>query len=73
MPLPTGEARDDMDKKVGYTEYHKQYYEKIVKTNPEKMTKRAAYHAEWQRKNKDKWNAYRKKRRMQKKLAESES
>lgn len=58
-------------KKSSYTDYYKRYYENVVKSNPEKMAKRAAYHAEWQRKNKDRWQAYRKKRRMQKK-AESE-
>ena len=34
-----------------------QYYEKM-KSDPDFVAKRKAYHAEWQKKNKDKWNAY---------------
>ena len=55
-----------------YTEYCKNYYETKIKTNPEKMAKRSANHAKWQRENKDKWNAYRNEWRRRKRLAESE-
>jgi hypothetical protein len=48
-------------------EYHKKRYDKVVKHNPEAMAKRAAYHAEWQRQNKDKLNAYQRERRRKKK------
>lgn len=40
----------------------KKYYE-AHKSDPEYMAKRSAYHAEWQRKNKDILSAYRKERR----------
>jgi hypothetical protein len=55
-----------------YTEYFKNYYETKVKNNPEKKAKISAYHAEWQKKNKDKWNAYRREWRRRKKCVESE-
>lgn len=53
-------------------EYNKKYYEEKIKNNPEAKAKRDAYHAEWQRKNKDKWNAYHNEYRRQKKLSKSE-
>lgn len=37
--------------------YAKKHYEQM-KGNPDYDAKRKAYHAEWQKKNKDKWNAY---------------
>lgn len=37
--------------------YTNRYYEKM-KGDPDFLAKRKAYHAEWQKKNKDKWNAY---------------
>lgn len=54
-------------------EYHKKRYDKVVKHNPEIMAKRAAYHAEWQRQNKDKLNAYQRERRRKKKAERSEN
>lgn len=37
--------------------YANRYYEKM-KGDPDFLAKRKAYHAKWQRENKDKWNAY---------------
>lgn len=45
----------------------KDYYHTKVKNNPEAKAKKAAYHAEWQRKNKEKLNAYRREYRKRKK------
>ena len=50
----------------------KRYYEQNIKTNPEALAKRAEYHAEWQRENKEKWNAYNNEYRRRKKI-ESEA
>lgn len=56
--------------KLAHKEKMKQYaktaYEKHVKNNPEAKAKRAAYHAKWQRENKEKWNAYMKEYRQRK-------
>jgi hypothetical protein len=49
----------------------KHYYEK-VKGNADELSKRAEYHAKWQRENKDRWNAYRNEYRRRKRLLENE-
>ena len=51
-----------------YTARCKEYYETKVKTNPDKLAERAAYHADWQRKNKYRLSEYRRKRREAAKL-----
>ena len=52
--------------------YASNYYEKM-KSDPDFVAKRQAYHAEWQKKNKDKWNAYIREWRRKKKAERSEN
>jgi hypothetical protein len=48
----------------------KKAYEKR-KNDPDYIARERAYHAEWQRKNKDKWNAYKREWRRKKKESEN--
>ena len=54
-------------------EYSRRRYHEKLKHNPEVMAKRAAYHAEWQKENKDKWNAYVREYRRKKRAERSEN
>lgn len=47
-------------------EYARNYYNSVVKNDPEAKAKRAEYHAKWQRENKEKVNAYKRKYREKK-------
>lgn len=50
--------------------YAKKYYQEKRKNDPEYKAKQKAYHAEWQRKNKDRLNAQRRDRRKKEKQEE---
>ena len=65
-------AKQEVARVSTYTKHQKRHYETKVKTNPEKMAKMYADHADWQRKNRDKWNAYQREWQRRKRLAESE-
>lgn len=50
----------------------KAYYKKHIKNNPDAVAKRAKYHAEWRKKNKDKWTAYAKEYQRKKAMTSDE-
>lgn len=47
-------------------QYAKKHYHEVEKNNPEAMAKRAEYHAQWQRDNREKLYAYQREYRKKK-------
>lgn len=52
--------KDIQQKRLYNNEYHKAYYHKKLKNDPEYKAKQKVYHSKWQKENADKVNQYKK-------------